>query len=119
MHPTDIIEDKSYLTNFVPVPATHLQFVYIGMFIAYVDNQLHRGGFVYKVLDNNDIVLSSTNEQVDVTQLVTIDIKTIQQFYKKIDFCFFELYELEHNRLAKLCDYIKSLEERIKMLEMK
>lgn len=122
MHPTDIIGDRSnYLKNFVPVPTTHAEFIYIGMFLTYIDDNLHRGGFVYKISDDNlEITLSSTNDHVDVSQMVIINLtQGIHQLYKKIDFCFFEIYELEHKRIASLCSYIASLEERIKMLERK
>lgn len=122
--PNTIITDrKNAIRGFVNVPMEHLDKLYFGAFIRYIDknNVMYYGGYLVDITSDSDretmIMISDTINSEKPS--VRVNAKNLIQIYKKVDQMFFEMLAIQSNMIVPLQKKISKLEAQIQDLQNK
>jgi len=118
INPGSLIDnrDKASLKNFVGVPLTHISELYYGAFIRYKDkdNQLYFGGYLTEIGRKNSMLYMELVDNLSTINIrYVLSISKVSQLWKKIDFCLFEMLQLENNVIKPMLVRLNRIERTL------
>jgi hypothetical protein len=121
INPSTLIHNsnKDNLLHFVGVPMNLIEELYYGAFIRYKDrsNQLHYGGYLTEIgRQNNTLYIELTDNISNPIVKYTLPLNTVAQLWKKVDFCLFEILELQRNVIKPMLVKLDRIDKTLRML---